>query len=339
MVKVRILLFLTLFISLLTPSFQSHAMSPLECFQWALNKIVPGKKRAAANVADEVITPIKVKPKAVKPKRVVEAIPQPIKPALVIPEKIIPDPKFRYDGRRMDVPLIRRFEPVADNLNEYVAVRNVKAHSKITQKNFDDIFTNISPHDGKVYYAKGVSYQTETGDYALSFWKTGDGKVGNNIHHRDAFLASMEENAAALERAGNVEGYVKLADEIEVYRAAGRNQSSFTPGMLERGQGYQFTVESVKGRRAITHIDIDSSITASQISRKVFPTEKQIVDSFDVVLKNIDPSKLNINTFRYKGLSQMYQDNVLDARTLGKIMRERLKKYFPNGHVPPIESL
>ncbi len=174
-------------------------------------------------------------------------------------------------------------------------------YERLTVGNANRIFRhNFDSTQPEKFGAKAVALKTILGNIEVWFFATGEGPVGNNVHHRDVlssmsrssteraqqWLNSMHNMSLIYTERGRLSGqrrtfeeflqfqyfmdttFNRLVDASEAIRLRGINhrsrKSSAFDIMMSRAQGYQMTAEYRNGQVVITDFKIDSSITAYQ---------------------------------------------------------------------------
>lgn len=219
--------------------------------------------------------------------------------------------------KSFSVELVHRYESTTTATN-----RSVVAFDKITPKNFHIIFTHLYDEQSGFYGAKAIHYQLNNNQSSVVFWPTGNGRTGNNIHHRDALASTMELEAKSYLEEENEELWVKTTDELEHFVTIGRSHESYSDDLLKRSAGFQF---SAKGGKII-FLDMDSSMTSAQVDRKITLSTSFIINSLKAMIKRISPQVSNLRNIRIKGLKRMIDNNLIDQKVLQSEINKALEE-------------
>lgn len=163
--------------------------------------------------------------------------------------------------------------------------------------------------------AKGIVYRGLDGQLKVLMWATGEGPIGNSIHHRDAVASVLQQESSVLEKLFETRetiGMLNLQDKLE--RAARelsqiRSASTITDGIAERFSGFQMTasVDPRTGQLRLESVDLDSSLTSAQVSRGINQTTLHTQEVFDaisrVISSDVRPAEYRIDHLQIRGLS------------------------------------
>jgi len=203
---------------------------------------------------------------------------------------------------------IRRLDP--ENLGTALG------STRIVRSNVDKLFTHQPFADNpKLRAIKGISYIDEDGQYHVRFWSTGDGIVGNNVHHRDALSNLIDEEADNLIERGIEINNDKILDNgirrksIAVDISEIRTQDSFPDNILTRSHGFQFIIDDT-GK--IIRFDIDSSIISAQISKGIVINSQELSNMIKLVHESIEPSLRGYKVIRIKSLEDLKLNSPLN---------------------------
>jgi len=185
--------------------------------------------------------------------------------------------------------------------------RTTIAATHINKKNFQTIFSH--EYSPGFFGAKALSYIDMQGNLHTVFWSTGTGtKQVTQIHHRDILADLMQREAQRIEEKPRIRkigqkteednwlAYTTAAEEISSIR----NNKSIPGNILKRTHGFQLTAQIFRGKFVITHLDVDSSITAAQLSNKTKKNPLMLALFLQKILSSVDPSINFIKSIRVR---------------------------------------
>lgn len=194
--------------------------------------------------------------------------------------------------------------------------QNVPLFSQIDSTNFDQIFTHqYDPSKLEVFGAKAVAYSANGSTIYVTFFPTGEGTMGWNIHHRDVLSKIIEDDSnrrfeqlVGLEKSltqSNAPPAVKkiLNDQLDrlgtydfdniaqrIKKRVSYPDAEMASLALLQAQGFQLSAQKVNGYWKIIRLDIDSSITSFQSNQTIMPLSRGWhEDLLEQVEASIDP--------------------------------------------------
>jgi len=191
-------------------------------------------------------------------------------------------------------------------------LRTAYGSNKVTRENIAKLFSNEYMPGQRG--AKAVVFYDMDGIAHVRIWSTGEGKIGNGIHHRDAIATLIDEEADGLMKRAldlDSEELLELAEKrkrIARDLSTDRRQMVYPSDILENSQGFQLILGS-DGR--VKYFDVDSSITASQISRGEMISAAKLSEMITELHNSITPELRGYKIVRIRGLGKMKLDGEL----------------------------
>ncbi len=202
--------------------------------------------------------------------------------------------------------------------------RAENTYTQIDTENIERIFAHqYDPEHPNRFGAKGLLYFDPDGKMRAIMWPTGQGLLGNNIHHKDAVASVIETEANDLtkvvlefEKKGDLASAVLALDLAQELRLVAdnlhhnRQQNAFTEEMLHRFQGFQLTAERDRsGKLVIDRVQISSSVTATQVARHEPLVVAELNKGLVIIRDSIAPELRHYGPVEIDGLSKMELDH------------------------------
>jgi len=211
------------------------------------------------------------------------------------------------------------------------ASQTAKTYTEVSPSNLAEIFKHqFKPEkDPNLLGAKGIVYRGVDGELKVVIWPTGEGPVGNSIHHRDAVASILQAEAKALEVVLHDTNNMKvlmlqdalsnLSEQLSQIRTA----QSIPDSVAERFFGFQMTAVRNQRTGALTlkHVDLDSSLTSVQTQRGIGQTIEETQAMMDAIGEAISP-EVKPESFR---IEKSHKENLSGFGTLHGPQGSRLE--------------
>jgi len=107
-------------------------------------------------------------------------------------------------------------------------------YTEITLDNLNEVFAFNYSNEDNVLGAKAVAYETVNKDIEVCFFAQGNGRIGNNVHHRDVFATIIE----LFVETPQFKSYEKVLEVIaELYPLNGAELEKAAERVFEPSQG------------------------------------------------------------------------------------------------------